>query len=114
MPRELQRVFGVAPPATALPSVKRGAACPCLRGPSDLQAPFRGERPSYLGDQPLVLIQPGLSHGNLVVKALSQKFQLLLADELIPQGHLPLVLSLLQPAPGLVREGTGQGGLCSP
>lgn len=57
----------------------------------------------YLGDQALVLIQPALPHSHLVVKPLSQQFQLLLPDQLSPQSSLPFVLCLLQLAPGLGR-----------
>ena len=57
--------------------------------------------PHYLGHEALVFIEPRLSHGSFSVKAPGQLLQLLLPDELTPQGQLPLVLSFLQAFPGL-------------
>ena len=56
---------------------------------------------SYLGHKALVLAKPGLPHGGLAVEAGGQLLQLLLADQLRAQGQLTLVLSFLQPLPGL-------------
>ena len=58
----------------------------------------------YLGDQALVLIQPALPHGHLVVKPLGQQFQLLLPDQLGPEGSLSLMFCLLQLSPCLERQ----------
>lgn len=60
--------------------------------------------PYYLCHKALVLVEPRLSHGGLPVKTPGQLLQLLLADELAPQGQLPLVLGLLQALPGLRGE----------
>lgn len=48
----------------------------------------------YLRHQSLVLVEPRLSHGGFVVKALSQQLQLLLTNQLLAQGHTPLMLCL--------------------
>ena len=55
----------------------------------------------YLGHQPLVLTEPGLSHGGLAVETSRQHLQLLLANQLVPQGQLTLMLRLLQTLPRL-------------
>ena len=58
----------------------------------------------YLGNQSLVLTQPGLPHGRLAVEASRQLLQFLLANELRPQSQLALVLRLLQTLPGLSQR----------
>lgn len=50
---------------------------------------------SYLGDEALVLTEPGLPHGSLAVEASSQLLQLLLADQLRAQGQLSLMFGFL-------------------
>lgn len=54
-----------------------------------------------LGNEALVLAQPGLPHGSLAVEASGELLQLLLSDQLGPQRQLALVLSLLQTLPRL-------------
>lgn len=56
---------------------------------------FAASDPLYLRDQSLVLVEPCLSHGGFVVKSLSQQLQLLLTNQLLAQGHTPLMLRLL-------------------
>lgn len=58
----------------------------------------------YLGDKPLVLTQPRFSHGSLSVEASSELLQLLLTNQLCPQGKFTLMLRLLQTLPCLLRK----------
>ena len=58
----------------------------------------------YLGHQPLVLTEPGLSHGRFAVEASRQHLQLLLANQLVPQRQLALMLRLLQTLPCLLTN----------
>ena len=60
-----------------------------------------------LRDEALVLAQPGLPHAGLAVEPGGQLLELLLPDQLLPEGQLSLMLGLLQPLPGLVdvRDG---------
>lgn len=58
----------------------------------------------YLRDEPLVLAQPGLPHGGLAVETSGKHLQLLLANQLVPQRQLPLVLRLLQALPRLQSQ----------
>ena len=55
----------------------------------------------YLGDKALILAQPRLSHGSFAIEAPGERLQLLLTNELGPQGQLALVLRPLQTLPGL-------------
>lgn len=63
------------------------------------------DRHPYLRHQPLVLVEPRLPHGGFVIKTLSQKFKLLLANQLFAQSHAPLMLRLLQSLPCLKDVG---------
>src|SRR4029434_1508544 len=44
--------------------------------------------------EPLVLLDPGLSHGGLPVEAAGHLLQLLLSDQLVPQDPLPIILRM--------------------
>lgn len=55
----------------------------------------------YLGNEPLVLAQPRLSHGGFAVEAPRKLLQFLLANQLCPQSQFTLVLRPLQTLPRL-------------
>lgn len=58
----------------------------------------------YLRNQSLVLTQPRFSHSSFPVEAGGQHLQLLLANQLIPQGQLPFMLGLLKSFPCLLHK----------